>query len=183
MNTKIFGAPSSVLTRPNNTTAYAQNDLIASSATAGSIVVPSFVLPRDKDAFSVTIKRGRLYTNLTTGFTTFQGHIDLWNKTPPTFTNGDNGAYAVATGSAGWIGHLTTEVSNAYAAGADGAFLSALIGSGTATDDYTRESIRFARTPGDKIYWSLREVDSTGFTPIANQTFTLVLELYQGIAR
>jgi hypothetical protein len=37
----LVTAPSSTLTRPANTTAYAQNELIASSTTAGSVVVPS----------------------------------------------------------------------------------------------------------------------------------------------
>src|SRR5690242_11771933 len=34
--------PTSTLTRPANATAYAANQLIASSTTAGSVVVPSF---------------------------------------------------------------------------------------------------------------------------------------------
>jgi len=163
---------SSVLTRPNNTTAYAQNDLIASSATAGSIVVPSVTIPRD-EAEIVEIVGGRLITNLTTGFTTFQGHIDLWSAAP-TFTNGDNGAYAVATGAASWLGHMSSDVSDAYSAGADGAFLH-LVNGASSTDDYARDPIIWARKPGDVLYWTLREIDSTGFTPIANQTFTIHL--------
>jgi hypothetical protein len=166
----------STLIRPANTSAYAQNDLIASNVTAGSIVVPSFTIPRD-DASIIEIIRGTLYTNLTTGFTTFQGHIDLWDAAP-TFTNGDNGAYAVATGAAHWIGHLTTQVSSAYQAGADGAALSAVVGEAN-TDDYTREHQYFARSIGGKIYWSMREIDSTGFTPISGQTFTLALAIKQ----
>lgn len=167
----------SVLTRPANTTAYAQNDLIASNTAAGSIVVPSFTIPRDADANMLCIKNGVLYTDLTTGFTTFQGHIDLWTA-PPTFTNGDNGAYAVATGWANWVGHMTTDVSSAYAASGDGAALAALPGAAS-TDDYMREHIFVPRTPGDKLYWSLREIDSTGFTPISGQTFTLALAIEQ----
>ena len=164
--------PTSTLTRPNNTTAYAQNDLIADNTTAGSIVVPSLsVDPRHQE---IELIGGTLYTNLTTGFTTFQGHIDLWDAAP-TFSNGDNGAYAVATGAANWLGHLTTEVSSAYNAFGDGAKLAATPGASfTATGSMP---IPLRRVSGGLIYWSLREIDATGFTPIANQTFTLALAL------
>ena len=173
----VRGVVSSVLTRPADTNAYAQNDLIASSTTAGSIIVPSFTIPRDQDTKIVQVRRGILYTNLTTGFTTIQGHVDLWSKAP-TFTNGDNGAYAVATGWANWVGHMTTEVSSAYSASGDGAALSTVCGNAN-TDDYLREHFLVQRSPGDKLYWTLREIDSTGFTPISGQTFTLALELDQ----
>lgn len=163
---------SSVLTRPANTTAYVQNDLIASNVTAGSVVVPSFDLKWGTEAEMVEIVGGRLLTNLTTGFTTFQGHIDLWSAAP-TFTNGDNGAYAPATGSASWLGHMTTVPAGTYDQFGDGAAIRVLNG-GAATDDYSRDPIFFPKPAA--LYWSLRELDATGFTPISGQTFTLVLD-------
>jgi len=170
----FYGVVKSTLVRPSNTSAYAQNDLIASSTTAGSISVPSFTLPRD-DTEVAEITRGVLYTSLVSGFTTFQGRVDLWDA-PPTFTNGDNGAYAVATGSAHWLGEMTSQVSNAYLAGADGGHVRLLPGpSGTVPG----EIIMWARAPGDKLYWSLQEIDSTGFTPASGETFTLALDLIQ----
>lgn len=149
----------STLTRPANTTAYAQNDLIASSTTAGSIVVPSITVPRN----GMFLRRVRLHTNKTSGMGTFQGLIEFWTAAP-TFSNGDNGAYAVATGAASWLAVITTATmtqvgDGAYAAGS-------------------------APTTGDEIllrsgalYWSLKEADATGFTPASGQTFTLHAEL------
>ena len=160
-----FAAPSSVLTRPNNTTAYAQNDLIASSTTAGSIVVPSFGVPVSQ-AQAVFLRRARLLTNKGSGMTSFQGHVDLWSAAP-TFPNGDNGAYGLTTGAAGWLGDITFGV---MSQGSDGAYAAGKPDSGT--------DIGVAIAPGDLIYWSLKEVDATGFTPAANQTFTLIPELY-----
>ena len=44
LNSGAITNPTSVLTRPANTTAYASGQLIASSTTAGSIVVRSFAI-------------------------------------------------------------------------------------------------------------------------------------------
>lgn len=174
---QILGAQpvslSSTLTRPNNTTAYAQNDLIADNVTAGSVIVPSFTLPVT-DARVLEITRGRLITNLTTGFTTFSGHIELFSAAP-TFTNGDNGAFAIATGAASWVGHMTTDIVGAYHQYGDGATVAVLNGA-AAADDYSRDPILIPLSPGGAIYWAMRETDATGFTPIANQTFTLKLD-------
>lgn len=164
---------SSVLTRPNDTTAYAQNDLIASSTTAGSVVVPKFTIPDGDHVKAIEINRGRLITNLTTGFTTFAGHIDLWSVAP-TFTNGDNGAWAVTTGAANWLGHATTDVAGTYGQYGDGASIAVSVG---ASFSQANNPFLFERAPGDFLYWSLRETDATGFTPIANQTFTLILDV------
>jgi hypothetical protein len=159
----------STLTRPANTTAYAQNDLIADNATAGSIIVPSLSLTPRR---TFELQQGFLYTNLTTGFTTFAGHIDLWT-TAPTFTNGDNGAYAVATGAAGWIGHLTSDVVGTFNQFADGPCAPVQTG-----DTYSSTgAFPHCIVPSSEgeIFWTLRETDATGFTPISGQIFTLVL--------
>ena len=166
----------STLIRASGTTAYSQNDLIASSATAGSLVVPQFGLAAGAglsfEFFEIT--RGILYTNLTTGFTTFQGHIDLWGGAPPTFTNGDNGAYAVATGAANYLGCLTTEISSAYKVAGDGTFLDAKPGVAF-VNGASAEQICFPLNDALPVFWSLREIDATGFTPITLQAFTLKL--------
>lgn len=162
---------SSVLTRPADTTAYAQNDLLASSVTAGSIVVPSFAMP--EGCLGLEIVGGRLITNLTTGFTTFAGKIDLWKGAAgPTFTNGDNGAYAVATGAAKWSGNMQTDVASQFA---DGAV--ARISNGTTYDTKAVRQV-LAIGPADNLYWSLKESDATGFTPVASQTFTFLLDAF-----
>lgn len=149
----------STLTRPANTTAYAQNDLIADNTTAGSIVVPSLKVPRN----GMIMRRVRLHTDKTSGMGSFAGLIEFWTAAP-TFTNGDNGAYAVATGADNWIGVVTTATMTQVA---DGAYAA---GSAPTTGD------EILLRSGD-LYWSLKESDSSGFTPASGQTFTLYAEL------
>lgn len=171
----IRANPSSTLTRPNNATAYVQNQLIASNTTAGSIVVPSIIIPRD-DARSVSITRGRIFTNKV--LATLQLHVDLWSAAP-TFTNGDGGAYAVATGWANWIGHLTSAAADVYSASGDGTMLALTPGSTYAAAGSI--PLISDHSPGGKIFWTLREIDATGFTPSALEIFTLTLELEQDL--
>jgi len=158
-----IGNPSSVLTRPANTTAYAPGQLIASSTTAGSIVVPSFAAtPGAQGAGS--IRRFRLYTNKNAGMDAVTLAVGLWTAAP-TFTNGDGGAYAVATGAAGWIGSFGGSLVQV----GDGAYLIAGPDVG--------QSIDFVLSSGQLIYWTMQT--STAFTPASAQTFTLVPEITQ----
>lgn len=158
----------STLTRPANTTAYAQNDLIADNTTAGSIVVPSLTLtPR----VPYRIVDAKFRTDLATGFGTFAGLIELWSAAP-TFTNGDNGAYAVATGAANWLGQLQTDVATQVA---DGAY--AAVNFNDTFGVAAAGPFIIPPLNGGSLYWSLKETDATGFTPASGTTFTLVLGL------
>jgi hypothetical protein len=159
----VIGNPSSVLTRPANTTAYAANQLVGSSTTAGSVVVPSFTATPNADGAG-SIKRFRLYTNKTSGMGGVTFQIDLWT-TAPAFTNGDGGAYAVATGAAGWIGSVTTTLVQA----GDGAYFVAIPDVGNQID--------FVLASGQVIFWSMQAMGA--FTPVSGQTFTLVPEITQ----
>lgn len=172
---KTLGYIASTLIRPADTNAYAQNDLIASSVTAGSVIVPNFgkIQGSTLNYEFFEIMRGILLTDIVAGFTTAQFHIDLWSAAP-TFTNGDNGAYAVATGSQGYLGCLTTEVSSAYRVSGDGAFLDVKPGNAF-TAGASTESIQFPVNDAAAIFWSMREIDATGFTPKSAQHFTLRL--------
>ena len=158
--------PESVLIRPADTTAYAQNDLIANSTTAGNVRAPFFSAPRVPGG-SFILRRFRLLTNLTTGFSTFQGLVEFWSKMP-TFTNGDNAAYAVATGALSYLGRSTTSVATQVA---DGAYCEG--------DPDVGSEFGIKLGSGDAVFWSLKEVDATGFTPISGQRFILVPEIYQ----
>lgn len=149
----------STLTRPSNTTAYAQNDLIADTTTAGNIVVPSFTVPRNGMFF----RRCRLHTDKTSGMGSFQGYIEFWTSAP-TFTNGDNGAYAVATGADYWIGQVTLDIMTQVA---DGAYSAGAVPN-------TGQELLLRSGP---VYWSLKEADASGFTPASAQTFTLFADL------
>ena len=160
----------SQLIRTANTTAYAQNDLIADTETAGSIVVPSLLVPK---RHFLEVLGAHLHSNLGTGATTLSVHVDLWSVAP-TFTNGDNGAYVVATGAASWLGNLTSDVvdKNAFA---DGFAVDLVLG-----DAYSSVGARptiIKPLSDGLVYWSMFEVDATGFTPISAQTFDLTLNL------
>lgn len=159
----ITANPTSVLTRPTNTTPYAAGDVVASSVTAGSIVVPSFTATGTASG-SGHLRRARLITSATTGLAGISFQIDFW-QAAPTFTNGDNGVYAVATGAASWLGQIVVSLlqagDGAYGVGAP------LVGN----------AIDFALASGAVIYWSLQA--TVGFTPTSGQTFTLIPEIVQ----
>jgi hypothetical protein len=98
-------APTS-FTRPSNTTAYAAGDLIANSATAGSVVLPAFTLPAGA---GFLMRRFKLWKSDVT-LTLAQFRVHFW-KSGPTFTNGDNGVLnnggaLLATGVADYFGSL-----------------------------------------------------------------------------
>lgn len=154
--------PTSVLTRPANTTAYTAGDVVASNTTAGSIVVPSATAAR-VSAGSFTLGRVKLGTNATTGMSGVNLQMDLWT-TAPTFTNGDNGAYAVATGYAGYVGTATVSLQQ-YADGA--------VGTATIADG----PINIKLASGQSLYWTLQTLSA--FTPASGQTFTATLEVVQ----
>lgn len=148
--------PTSTLTRPANTTAYASGQLIASSTTAGSVVVPSFTIQGGRGF----IPRLRLSTNVTTGWAG-PLTVTLW-RTAPTYTNGDGGTYAVATGAASRLAQYTCTLTQ-YGDGASGEcsitignFLTASLPSGTS------------------VYWDMQA--GGALTPISGQTFTLTAE-------
>lgn len=152
-----IAVPTSTLTRPANTTAYAQNDLIASSTTAGSIVVPSLTITFGE----YVVGRLRLATNVTTGWDGATLRVRLWTAAP-TYTNGDNGAYAVATGAASYLGACDVTL----AQDADGA----------RGDCAPTVGAAFAGR-GTKIYWDLQQTSAAALTPVSGQTFTLIAEV------
>lgn len=77
---------SASFTRPNNTTAYADHDLVANDATAGSVVVPSV----NFGGVGGYLRRARL---LTSNPTITNGSFLLWLlSATSTVANGDNGA-------------------------------------------------------------------------------------------
>jgi hypothetical protein len=154
--------PTSVLTRPANTTAYSAADAISSNTTAGSVVVPSVTAARISGG-SVTLGRVKLNTSATSGMGGVNLQVDLWTVAP-TFTNGDNGAYAVATGAAGYIGTATVSLSQ-YGDGA--------VGTATIADG----PINVKLASGQAIYWTLQTLST--FTPTSGQTFTLTAEAVQ----
>ena len=142
---------------------YASNSLIASSATAGSVVVPSFAIATS--AGGAILPRLRLRTNATSGWggAGVSLSINLWSAAP-TYTNGDGGPYAVATGSAGWLGNFLMSMTQ-FADGAVGA--APLTGA---------NKIALKLASGTSVFWDLQTL-LPAQSPVASQTFTLTAEL------
>jgi len=156
--------PPSTLTLPAATTAYAAGNLIANNATAGSITVPSFSILNS--AGGAMIPRVRLSTNdaTSTGWGGVQIQIDLWTAAP-TFTNGDRGAWALATGSGS---HFATYTCTMSAVWGDGAYNECAPSAGSAATGKLAS--------GTAVYWTLKAVTASGVTG-ASKVFTLVPEL------
>lgn len=145
------------LTRPANTTAYAEGDLIANSGTAGEVVALQF--GRDGSAFRA-IRQARLHKNSNT---TTGASYRLWLlSADPTVTAGDNGAIA-GNWSASVIGVL--EGSTAYAA-TDGAVVLLDAPGGVAPI-------------ASGIIYGLLEARAA-YTPTSEEVFTVTLDTTQG---
>lgn len=149
--------PPSTLTLPATTTAYTAGQLIATGA--APVSVPSFAAP------NFGIARLRLSTNDTTstawGAQTIT--VDLWSAAP-TFTNGDRGAWALATGAASHLGAFSCTMSAEYG---DGAYAECAPAIGTVAVP------KF--TSGNPIYWTLNATTGSGVTG-ATKVFTLTPE-------
>lgn len=154
--------PNGSFNRPANTTAYSAGQLVANSVTAGSVTpTPITVIPAAPGGGAIW--RARLYTTELALPSDMQFHVDLWTAAP-TFTNGDGGTYAVATGAANWLGSFQIPMTQA----ADGAY-------GVAAPDIP-PAIRFAIAAGT-IVWTLRA--DVGYTPGSGKSYNLVLEISQ----
>jgi hypothetical protein len=152
--------PTSSLTLTAGTTPYAAGQLIANSSTGFSVSNPFFVLPPG----GAGIARLRLSTNDTTP-SAWGGQIiqvDLWSASP-TWTNGDHGTWAPATGTGA---HLASFICNMSPEYGDGAYA-----------ECTPSVGPLGRLPGGaQIYWSLQAITGSGATD-AGRTFTLTAEL------
>ena len=163
-NSAAITNPTSTLTLPAATTARAAGTLVASSATAGSIVVPSFAIPNSAGGFYEP--RIRLATNdaTSTGWPGVQVQVDEWSAAP-TFTTGDNTTWAVATGSQT---HLATYSCAFSAVNGDGEYAECAIAQGTTP------AIKLAS--GTSVFWTVQTVSATGVVG-ASGVITLWAEL------
>lgn len=158
----IVITPNDSFSRPANTTAYADGDLVANSATAGSVVPLKFSL--NGIARSGMIRRVRLHkTSNTTTAATFSVHLF---DSEPTVANGDNGAFAVATNLDSWLGKVAIDMSTGAEAG----------GSANVTQVSSNVEIGLNKpAPGGLIY-ALIEVNGA-YAPASSETFTVRLEI------
>jgi|ERR1700726_4213255 len=171
----ILGGPAIVPTSAGSAVtaqiSYKPGDMIASSATAGSIVVPSFAIATS--AGGALLSRIRFVASV--GPFVWQGiniSINLWNggsggATPPTYTNGDAQPYAPATGAANWLGNFIFALTQF----GDGA-----VGAGQLT---SANEMTLKLAAGTTVYWDLQilNVANNYVQPGASQTFTIIAEL------
>jgi hypothetical protein len=152
----LFEATSASFTRPADTTAYANGDLVANSTTAGSVVPLSFTIPTNTRMFKllkVTLKKsGTAVTNAT-----FVLHLF---RDSPTVANGDNGAISVAN-SANYAGKIAIDASST---------------SPTVTGGSTGFSLSSSTNPVaadiDGILYGLLEA-TAAYTPASAEVFTV----------
>jgi hypothetical protein len=157
--------PSSTLTMTSATTAYTAGQLIATSATAGSIVNPSFAIANS--AGGAAIPRVRLSSNDTTS-TAWPGvsiQVDLWTATP-TWTNGDRGTWLPATGAASHLGSYSCTMNTPVWGDGYAAECAPAVG--------TYSGVKLAS--GASVFWSLKAVGASGVTG-ASKVWTLIPEL------
>lgn len=153
---KIATASAS-FTRPNDTTAYAANDLVANSTTAGSVTPMTFQLPNfNGQGFRITAcKIAKSGTTATNG----NFHLRLYT-TSPTCANGDNGAWStnqVAT----YIGKVDPAIVEAFTDGC------------AVVDTSLTTTTLHMVIPSGVLYGLL--VADAAYTPAANEVFTVTL--------
>lgn len=160
---------SATMTRPDNATPYAANDIVANSATA-ALVVPMSFSPSDVNDGPVIIYGIRLATSGTgPGIAGARFRIHLFRGDPSAntgITSGDNEAFAVKQAS-GLIGTLSG-TSRAYADGS----------SCRCTSDEGVPLICRPTAGAKTIYALIQTLDA--FTPTSQATYTLTIEAAQG---
>lgn len=161
----VFADNGATFSRPNDTTAYAVGDLVANSVTAGSVVPMSFTVTRVA-AGAAMIRRVRFKKSGTT-ITNAQFRLHLY-KVSPTPSNGDNGAWLTTEST--YLGSVDFDLTGGNArVFTDAAKVIGVPAVGS--------EIIFALTSGQVIYGLIEA--RAAYTPAANETFTVVLELAQ----
>jgi hypothetical protein len=148
-----YAGPTSTLTSGTGTAITPTNNFIASSATAGSIVVPYFTVAQGN---SLSPKMN-LTTNATSGWGAASFVISFWTAAP-TYTNGDGGVYAATTGSAVLLDQYTCT----FIQYVDKAQAVCVPNSGP---------VSVLLPPASKVYWDI--YSNSTVTKTSGQTFTL----------
>ncbi len=143
--------------RPADTTAYASGDLVANSATAGSVTPLTIANATAGAGYSASVKRVCLRKSDSSA-TNASFRVHLFTVSP-TVGGGDNAAISIATGSAGYRGSVDVTSMQAIT---DGAF-------GFASADIAVKN---------QTLYALLEARGA-YTPASGETFYLSLEVAQ----
>ena len=153
--------PSDNFTRPANTTAYADGDLVANSTTAASVTALSLKVTEDRGN-GFLVRRARLRKSGTTT-TNASFRVHLYKTSPTTISNGDNDAWSTS-GVADYLGGINVTIDEAFTDGAHG----------TGTPRNGNEIIAEIATSG--TIYALIEA-TAAYTPASAEVFTLTLEV------
>lgn len=155
----MIASPFASFTRPADVTAYAANDLVANSTTAGSVTPMEFAA--DQVAGNGIVRRATLHKSTATAtLASFTLHLFT---VAPVVTNGDNGAFAVSTAE-NYVGTVAIDMATGALAG---------------TNSLWKDSAAVAwpiRVPGNgKLYGLLAA--SAGYTPASAEVFKVTLHI------
>jgi hypothetical protein len=148
--------------RPADTTAYAANDLVANSTTAGSVAALQLTVTRIA-AGSGLLRRLKLHKS-GTSVTNANFRVHFFSAAP-TVANGDNGAFS-ATGVASYLGAIDVNVGQAFTDGAAGFGVPNVGG-----------EIAVKLSSGQIVYALVQAL--AAYTPANAETFTLTAEFLQ----
>ncbi len=141
-------------TRPANTTAYAQGDLVANHATAGSVVPLALSLARGVGAAGTIVKVGLAKSGIDPTNAQFRVHFF---REAPAVANGDNGAISANGVAKGHIGSVDLTIATVHSDGV----------SGVADAD-----LPFDCPDGEVKVYALLEARAA-YAPQSGETFTL----------
>lgn len=156
--------PSNSFTRPSNTTAYADNNLVANSTTAAEVTPLKWTT--SKVIGQGTISRLRFHkSNATATNANFTVH--LFSSDPGVPTNGDGGAFGVAS-AAGFIGSVDCDLTTGGFAGTAGLAKTFSITNGITFD--------LTAVAGERRLYGLIQAQAA-YTPASAEVFTVTLEI------
>lgn len=154
--------PSYSFTRPANTTQYTAADLVANNATAASVVPMSWgITPIGRSGI---IRAVQLYKS-TNASTAASFRVHLFTSTPGTPSNGDNGAFGIAS-AAMYLDAVAVDLSSGGLAGAT----TGIFKRSAAT------AIGFSYPSLNNKLFGLIEALGT-YTPGSSETFAVTLEI------
>lgn len=156
----IIFETSSSFSRPADTTQYTQNDLVANSATAGSVTPLSFKIPGRgmKIWRAVLLKSSTTVTNAN-----FRLHL---YKDSPTCANGDNGAWSTTV--SGYQGYIQIDASGTT-------FTDDSSGSGVFVNNSVFAPMFVMADLDRRLYGLLQNTTATGYAPADSESFTVTL--------
>lgn len=154
--------PSANFTRPATTPTFASGQLVANSATAGSVVPLSWATAARTSAGNFYLRRLRLRKSSTT-LTNASFRVHFYTSSP-TFTNGETAAWL--TTQSGYLGAIDVTMTQAFSDGAEG------VGAPNAGSE-----INVALASGQTIYAC---VEARGaYVGVASEVFTAEPEIWQ----